>query len=50
MFLFLILVSKVSVQEILRDKFTYRNVDFEIRYPTLKGPYFGKILINFKNV
>ena len=27
----------------------YKNVDFEIRYPTLRGPYFCQILINFKN-
>ena len=28
----------------------YKNVDFEIRYPKLIGPYLGQILINLKNV
>ena len=26
-----------------------QNVDFEIRYPTLRGPYLGQILIDFQN-
>ena len=37
MFWFLILVSKLSVK-MLRDKLMYKNVDFEIRYQTLRGP------------
>ena len=48
MFWFLILVSKISLEEIMRDKLMYKNVDFEIRYPTLRGPYFGQILNNSK--
>ena len=27
-----------------------KNVDFEIRYQTLRGPYLSQILINFKNL
>ena len=49
MFWFLILVSKLSVK-MLRDKLMYKNVDFEIRYQTLRGPYLSQILINFKNL
>ena len=47
---FLFWIQRFLFKEILRDKFMYKNVDFEIRYPTLRGPYLGQILINLKNV
>ena len=49
MFDFLFWFKKFMFKEILRDKLMRKNVDFEIRYPTLRGPYLGQILIYFKN-
>ena len=38
--------QRFMFQKMLRDKSMYKDVDFEIRYPTLRGPYFSQILIN----